>query len=365
MKRAPLRPASESPVPEPAHAVAAQRELAAALHEVGNALTVVLGWLDIARGRADDGPARDALEVAASYARLGHGMARRAIGSDDGSSDVERSAAALARAAVLGVTPAAERKGVGVHFETNTGLDDWVADGDAVVRILLNLLLNAVAFSPAGGVVTLSLAESDGSLAFRVSDEGPGIEPERAVSLFVAPDSTRPGGTGIGLVHSAAVARERGGELGLARSGPGACFELLWPKSDTKSGARHPTSPARLEGARVLVLEDDPAVLGLIELALEARGARVVSISSADDLSSFDLRAGLSAALFDLSPIASDPTGALGTLRQRAGDVPVVLISGSPTGVPEQIQEEVQAWIRKPFEMGEVIEVLRGLLVHR
>lgn len=347
-------------VPEPP--AAQPRELAAALHEVGNALTVVLGWLDIAQGRADDGPARDALEVAASYARLGHGLARRAIGGDDGAADVEKSASALARAAVLGVTPAAERKGVGVRFETSTGLDDWVADGDAVAQILLNLLLNAVAFSPAGGVVTLALEESDGALMFRVSDEGPGIEPERAASLFVAPDSTRPGGAGIGLAHSAGIACERGGRLGLVRPGPGACFELCWPKSETKSGARHPALPVRLEGARVLVLEDDPAVLGLIELALEARGASVISISSFDGLDSFDARMGLSAALFDLSPIAHDPKAALGVLRERAGDVPVVLISGSPSGVPEPVQDEIQAWVRKPFEMAEVIDVIRGLL---
>jgi DNA-binding response OmpR family regulator len=87
-----------------------------------------------------------------------------------------------------------------------------------------------------------------------------------------------------------------------------------------------------------------------------------VSISSVHDLSSFDVRPGLSAALFDLSPIAADPRGALQTLRERAGDVPVVLISGSPTGVPELVSDEIHAWVRKPFEMGEVIEVLRGLL---
>ena len=371
MRPSALGPVSEPPAAEPESgqatpaAGAGHGEHAAALHEVSNALTVVLGWLDIAHGRADDGPARDALEVAQSYARLGHGLARRAIGGGDASSEVEKSAAALARAAVLGVTPAAEQKGVGLHFETTTGLDDWVGDGDAVAQILLNLLLNAVAFSPAGGVVTLALGagDSDGILVFRVSDEGPGIEPERVPSLFRAPDSTRPGGVGLGLPRSSGVARERGGELRLARPGPGACFELVWPRSGTKSGARHPTQPARLEGARVLVLEDDPAVLGLIELALETRGASVVSLSSVDDLASFDARTGISAALFDLSPIAADPRAALDALRERAGAVPVVVISGSPTGVPDALADEIQAWVRKPFEMGEVVEVLRGLLV--
>ncbi len=349
-------------------ASASPAELAAALHEVSNALTVVLGWLDIVGSRVQAGPARDALEVALSYARLGHGVARRAIGDGGGDGDgvggfaAERSAATLARAAVLGITPAAERKGVHLRFESTTSLDDWVADADAVAQILLNLLLNAVAFSPAGGVVTLTLREDGGGMAFRVIDEGPGVDPERASTLFVAPESTRTGGTGIGLVHSSAAARERGGELRLARPGPGACFELFWPKRPERADARPPSEPVRLDGARVLVLEDDPAVLGLIELALEARGAVVISITNSHDIASFDLGTGLSAVLFDLSPIAEDPRGAIALLRQRAGHVPVVLISGSPTGAPDLGHDEVCTWIRKPFEMGEVIAVLRALL---
>lgn len=343
-------------------ASASPAELAAALHEVSNALTVVLGWLDIAGGRAQAGPARDALEVAVSYARLGHGVARRAIGDGDGGLAAERSAAVLARAAVLGITPAAERKGVHVRCESTTSLDDWVAEADAVAQILLNLLLNAVAFSPAGGVVTLTLREGDGGIVFRVIDEGPGIDPERAATLFTAPDSTRPGGTGIGLVHSSAAARERGGQLSLARPGPGACFELFWPKRPERADARPAPEPVRLDGARVLVLEDDPAVLGLIELALEARGAMVISVTSLHDLASFEVGGGLSAALFDLSPIADDPRGAIALLRARAGAVPVVLISGSPTGAPDLGHDDVRAWVRKPFEMGEVLAVLRALL---
>ncbi|MCE7893970.1 MAG: sensor histidine kinase, partial [Sorangiineae bacterium PRO1] len=155
----------------------------------------------------------------------------------------------------------------------------------------------------------------------------------------------------------------RGGELALARPGPGACFELSWPKRDARAPSRAPTEPVRLEGVRVLVLEDDPAVLGLIELALEARGASVIAITSRHDLGSFDAAGPLSVALFDLSPIADDPRAALASLRARAGDVPVVLISGSPNGAAELSDADVCAWIRKPFEMGEVIEILRGLLV--
>src|SRR3569832_150888 len=67
-----------------------ERDLAGALHEVSNALTVVLGWLDNAlaacapalEGQPDaDGTARQAIEIARTHASLGHAIARRAVGA--------------------------------------------------------------------------------------------------------------------------------------------------------------------------------------------------------------------------------------------------------------------------------------------
>jgi CheY-like chemotaxis protein/two-component sensor histidine kinase len=339
-------------------------ELESALHEVSNALTVVLGWLEIARDRAEDGAVRDAIEVAASHARLGHGMARRPIVGDSGRAraGLSRSAADVARAALLGVTPEAQKKRVQLRLETSIGADDVLADADLVAQILLNLLLNAVAFSPEGGTVTLALSQGDDALDFSVIDQGPGIPPERAATLFELRDSTRDGGAGLGLRHSAATALEHGGELRLARPGPGACFVLKWPRAALQSTARISTVPvARLEGAEILVLEDDPAVLGLIEVALSARGAKVVSITRRDELERVETR-GLGAALLDLSPIVDDPCAALQSLRRCAGPVPIVIISGSAAGIPDAVRDDVEAWVRKPFEMGEVIDVLRGLI---
>lgn len=336
-------------------------DLRGTLHEVSNALTVVLGWLQIAAERGD-GPVREAIERAASYARLGHGIARGAIGADAPNVDSERSATTLARDAVLAVTPEAERKQVALKFESTVRGGDMVTDAPVVCQILLNLLLNAVAFTPEGGTVTLSLVESDGGLAFQVVDQGPGIPEDRAATIFGDGLSTREGGAGVGLRYSRALAMRSGGELTLARTMPSACFELCWPRSNVRSGARHPSiPPPGLAGSRILVLEDDSAVVDLIALALEARGVEVVAVSSKKALS--ELESGrYAAALLDLSPIADDPKAALAEVQRVAGRIPVVLISGSATGIPDSVKDEVKAWVRKPFEMGEVIEVLSGLI---
>src|SRR3954454_9465055 len=72
-------------------------DLAGALHEVSNSLTVVLGWLDHAKHRTPAGEARQAIEVALSHARLGHTIARRAIGAEVAEGNVTRSAVSVAR----------------------------------------------------------------------------------------------------------------------------------------------------------------------------------------------------------------------------------------------------------------------------
>jgi CheY-like chemotaxis protein/two-component sensor histidine kinase len=339
-------------------------DLAAALHEVSNALTVVLGWLEAASTEVDAASVREALEVARVHARLGHRIARRAIGAEVSGDETDRSAVTLVRQAILGVAQEAEKKGVQIRLDVSIDDNVLLCSGAEAQQILLNLLLNAVAFSPSHGVVTIRVDRSATHVVFEVMDQGPGIPADRADSLLSAPDSTRRGGAGIGLRYSNALARLHGGELRLARTGPGACFELGWPLSEARSGARSvPPRTRSLDGARVLVVEDDPAVRSLLELALEARGVQVLVAGGRSELERVMSRGAiLDAALVDLSPIVDDPEHALATLRRGDAGLPVILISGAPDGIPGSLAHAFAAWVRKPFEMGEVIAALERVL---
>jgi CheY-like chemotaxis protein len=277
----------------------------------------------------------------------------------------ERTARSIARGAALGVSQEARRRDVKVDIEDHGAGGVLVQYVEAVQQILLNLLLNAIEFSPPRTKVTLSLRyDEDLSVVFSVSDQGPGIEPERVSSILSSTTSTREGGAGLGLRYSSGLARSYGGKLVLERATPGACFALRWPNCEMPSSTRHPpVIDLALQGARLLLVEDDAAVCSLIEVSMEARGATIVTARSSVEFSRI---AGSSkpfdAALVDLSPIADDVAGALRTLRKTRPGIPIILISGVASGVPDDAAGEVAAWVRKPFEMGEVVDALRRVI---
>lgn len=341
-----------------------EADLSAALHDVSNALTVVLGWLEVAESSLDSPDrkvALEALEVLRTHAQLGYRIARRAIGADHPSSAPRPSTAlSVAHSASVGVRPAAERRGVIVTCTVEEPVSSYVPDAGAALQILTNLLLNAIEFSPAQTIVTVRVHAEPGLAIFTVGDAGPGIAPEQVDTLFVAPDSTRSGGAGIGLRHSYALAHSKGGELRLVEPSPHARFELTWPAiDDTERALRRRNQNNPLAGARVLVVEDDAAVRSLIELALQNRGAKVVPAATQEEMMcAADHGALFDAGLIDLSPIAGNVGGALAALEDALSPSRIILISGLASCVPDDVAGKVAAWVRKPFEMSEVLDAL-------
>ena len=117
-------------------------------------------------------------------------------------------------------------------------------DPVAVEMALSNLLANALAFTPAGGTVTLSLDVTPSAQVWRVADTGPGLAPEHAARVFdrfyqADDSSTRRGsGTGIGLALVAEAARLHGGAATVeSEPGHGCTFSLSLPHPSRGDGA--------------------------------------------------------------------------------------------------------------------------------
>lgn len=334
------------------------KDLPGALHEVSNALTVVLGWLEAAKSRAISVETRDALEVAISHARLGRRISRRAIGADEALPDSEGRARHVAEEVVRAVQQEATRCRVRVALDCSDSEDLWLDSPEPVQQILINLLLNAIAFTPANGAVTLKLSGGLDAV-FTVHDDGNGLTCEQANKVFDGGKSTRQGGAGIGLRHARSLAERHRGTLCCVPRDDGGCFELHWPARAPASSMSVRRSVGPLTGKRVLLIEDDPAVVSLIEIGLQAQGAQVCAVNTRAQLTEFMATAPkLDAALVDLSPIADDTQGAMALLKQSSPDLPVIVISGTCLGHVAFEAGSVARWVRKPFEISELVDAL-------
>jgi two-component system sensor histidine kinase BaeS len=111
-----------------------------------------------------------------------------------------------------------------------------VIDGDAtrIGQVMINLLSNALKFSPAHGSVTLSVVASDGLARLEVTDEGPGVSKEEIPHLFErfwrGNAGRRASGSGIGLSVVSGLVNAHGGRVEVSsQPGHGARFTVLIP----------------------------------------------------------------------------------------------------------------------------------------
>lgn len=132
-----------------------------------------------------------------------------------------------------------------------------VADADRVRQILQNLTRNAIEAMQGQGALTLTVERRRGGARVRVADTGPGIDAAARARLFAPFSTTKPGGTGLGLVLSRRFAERHGGTLTYlapepgARTPGGACFVLSLPSRPAREllGPAPDAADAATEGA--------------------------------------------------------------------------------------------------------------------
>ena len=126
--------------------------------------------------------------------------------------------------AVERLRPQAERQGLNLTLAVSPGLPPVVGDAERLGRVAVNLLQNAIKFTPAGGSIRVSAALAGGDVMVRVSDTGTGIAPEelpRVFERFYKADRSRGSiGTGLGLAVVRHTVEAHGGSVS-AESEPG------------------------------------------------------------------------------------------------------------------------------------------------
>jgi signal transduction histidine kinase len=126
----------------------------------------------------------------------------------------------------------------GVEVTAAEGVVRVRCDPRKVKQVLINLVQNALDASPPGSAVELAAERAgDGGARIQVLDRGRGVDAALSAQVFSPGVTTKPSGSGLGLTIARALARQHGGELGLApRPGGGTRAELLLPA--TAGGGR-------------------------------------------------------------------------------------------------------------------------------
>ncbi|HEX2078052.1 MAG TPA: ATP-binding protein [Longimicrobium sp.] len=149
------------------------------------------------------------------------------------------------------VEPQAQEKGLRLDVRGGRGGVFVRADRERLIQILLNLVSNAVKFTPGGGRVAITCAATGAEVSIRVRDTGPGIPDDRLEEIFdpfvqVGRSSAeRRQGVGLGLAISRELARMMEGELVVESVvGEGSTFSLTLPRVE-KPAAAGGTGPPR------------------------------------------------------------------------------------------------------------------------
>src|SRR4051794_18125576 len=217
-------------------------------HELRTPLSAVLGWATMLRGHALDETRRSAAIEAI------HRNATRQARLIDELLDVSRIVAGRApldlqemdlgvnvRGAVETIMPLAESKGLHVNVSE---IPDVlvVADPHRLEQVFVNLLGNAVKFTPAGGTITIGVARSERSVEVHVQDTGRGIDAgflPHVFERFRQADGTvtrTVGGLGLGLFIARRLVDAHGGQIRVESAGEnrGATFIVSLPLTDSR-----------------------------------------------------------------------------------------------------------------------------------
>ncbi len=277
----------------------------------------------------------------------------------------------------------ADSKGLSWTLSVAPQLPLWlIGDAARLRQVLGNLLSNALKFTQAGGVSLIAHVEGN-QVRFTVRDSGIGIAVESQSKLFqpfVQADASmtrRFGGTGLGLFISKRLVDLMGGALTLhSAAGEGAEFIVTLPLEPTDAAAldqalhqpidvsAQAVDGKRLQGVRVLVVDDSEINLEVVRRMLEQEGAEAVCETRAA-LAIARLQRGerYDAMLMDIQMPEMDGLEATRRVRQLAGLEMLPVLALTAGALAEERRRALEAgmddFLTKPLDPGKLVHTLR------
>jgi PAS domain S-box-containing protein len=288
-----------------------------------------------------------------------------------------------------------KEKNLSLDLEFPKGVSDVELQSDPtrLRQILVNLIGNAIKFTPEGGVTVKVALEPPGTdsttasnhpkVVIKVCDTGVGIEPKARRNLFrpfTQADSTttrKYGGTGLGLALSKRLAKALEGDVFLdkAHEGIGSTFAITLPllPSSQRDAVNAGSTEAKskwsqtdnntLKGLRILLAEDSKDNQDLISHALSSRGIDLTVVNNGVDAVTSALEGQFEIVLMDLQMPQMDGLTAARRLRQERFQKPIIALTAH--ALVEDKDKSLAAGcdehVSKPIDFEELFTVIDSL----
>jgi signal transduction histidine kinase/CheY-like chemotaxis protein/GAF domain-containing protein len=247
------------------------------------------------------------------------------------------------------------------------------ADPNQMRQVFMNLLTNAehaILDSSGQGTIMVHVSRNDGSLEVKISDDGPGVPPEKVTRIFEPFYTTKePGkGTGLGLAISHAIVAEHKGTIHVEKSSLGGasfivCLPLVNPPPQVAAKKLSEREPDYM--ARILVIDDEASLRRIIELAMKKEGHEVRTSSNALDALRIYREETFDLLILDMK---MPGMGGIELCRHLPRPLPPVLVISGDT-LSDEIQSFAQEtgadFLPKPFTIGEITDSVRRNLKKR
>jgi signal transduction histidine kinase/ActR/RegA family two-component response regulator len=294
----------------------------------------------------------------------------------------------IVKTAVESMRAAAQVKSISLQELIDPKADHVAGDPGRLQQVVWNLLSNAVKFTPVGGRIQVRLERINSHVEITVADTGQGIEPGLLPYVFdrfwQADDSSgRQHGMGLGLSIVREIVKMHGGSVMAHSDGPGqgSTFTVRLPLPVGNAAfmevRSHPTvapvsdtaRAARLDGASILVVDDDPDACEALRGILTSLGARVTAAASAQDALAIAEKSPPDAVVSDIGMPVHDGLYLARELRKREKNgmesrIPLVALTAYG-----RVEDKVQILTAgfdshaiKPVDPVELSTVLRTLI---
>ena len=357
--------------------------LARISHELRTPLAALRMWIQVLRSGASDDrrAAIDAIDKSAiAQSKLIEDLLDLARG-ENGKLRISQQivdARAPIEDAVSVMRPEAESKAILLLTAIASDAAYVCGDPGRLQQVVMNLLGNAIKFTPGGGRIEVLLRAEERDVVLSVSDTGAGVDPDQLDGIFEPfwqdeRHAASQGGLGLGLTIARHLVRLHDGSIRAESrgAGAGATFVVRLPRipddeispTPSQTALRAEKGATLLSGVRVLVIEDHGPSRDALARVLESVGAEAITAASTRAASALLDRSPVAVIVSDVAMPDEDGCAFLQRLRARGVTTPAVALSAlaRPEDAARAMASGFQIHLAKPAESQRIVDAIAQL----